>query len=46
MTVYRIYANGHEFGADYRTLEAARAVIAKYRAYFPEVNYFIRSARA
>ena len=42
MNVYRVYANGYEFGIDYPTIEAARAVKAAYAAYWPNVRYYVR----
>jgi len=39
---YRVYADGREFGIDYRTLEAAREAKARYARYFPHVRYYIR----
>ena len=42
--MYRIYADGREFGIDYPTLERAREVKAQYAQHFPRVRYYIRRA--
>lgn len=39
---YRIYADGIEFGIDYRSLERAREVKRSYQQEFPKVRYYIR----
>ena len=41
---YRIYADGRDFGTDYPTLPAARAVMNRFAAKFPFISYYIRKA--
>ena len=43
--VWRIYADGHEFGRDFQTLKDAREVKAEFAALFPKVRYYIRAVR-
>ena len=40
--MYRVYANGREFGVDYPTLAAALKAKAAYDAHFPKIRYYIR----
>ncbi len=40
--MYRIYADGREFGIDYKHLERARTAKAIFAAHFPHVHYYIR----
>lgn len=43
--MYRVYADGREFGIDYPTLAAARTDKARYAEHFPHVHYYIRKVR-
>ncbi len=40
--MYRVYADGREFGIDYATLADARRAKAAYAPDFPHVKYYIR----
>jgi hypothetical protein len=42
--IWRVYANGYEFGIDYSSLATARLAKAAYAAHFPHVRYRIRRA--
>ena len=40
--MYRVYADGQEFGVDYPTLATARKAKDAYAQHFPKIRYYIR----
>ena len=45
MFVYRVYADGKEFGMDFQTLTKAREILGAYKESFPGIRYSIHRAK-